>query len=159
MGGVLVPAVGKGFLFNKMETIMAGKKKSKDTPVTETAPAAPIEALSNKVYDKQLKRLHVELVKLQQWVVAKGLKVPAYVKTSLSPGSGVVTKYLEAAGLLEDLRVLGYHIAGYGCMTCIGNSGPLHDNLAAAIDEANSGNEVPIATTVKPIINSLTPKD
>uniref|UniRef100_A0A0N5CB86 Cytoplasmic aconitate hydratase n=1 Tax=Strongyloides papillosus TaxID=174720 RepID=A0A0N5CB86_STREA len=64
-----------------------------------------------------------------------GLKVPPYVKTSLSPGSGVVTKYLEQSGLLPDLQALGYHIAGYGCMTCIGNSGPLGDELTKAIEE------------------------
>uniref|UniRef100_A0A0K0E7L7 Cytoplasmic aconitate hydratase n=1 Tax=Strongyloides stercoralis TaxID=6248 RepID=A0A0K0E7L7_STRER len=66
---------------------------------------------------------------------ALGLKVPPYVKTSLSPGSGVVTKYLEQSGLLPDLQALGYHIAGYGCMTCIGNSGPLGDELTKAIEE------------------------
>ncbi|CEF64620.1 Cytoplasmic aconitate hydratase [Strongyloides ratti] len=66
---------------------------------------------------------------------ALGLKVPPYVKTSLSPGSGVVTKYLEQSGLLPDLQALGYHIAGYGCMTCIGNSGPLGDEVTKAIEE------------------------
>ncbi|CAJ0575793.1 unnamed protein product, partial [Mesorhabditis spiculigera] len=69
--------------------------------------------------------------------LAAGLKVPPFVKTSLSPGSGVVTKYLEASGLLPDLQKLGYHIAGYGCMTCIGNSGPLHDAVSAAIEDNN----------------------
>uniref|UniRef100_A0A7E5A0S2 Cytoplasmic aconitate hydratase n=1 Tax=Panagrellus redivivus TaxID=6233 RepID=A0A7E5A0S2_PANRE len=67
--------------------------------------------------------------------VELGLKVPPYVKTSLSPGSGVVTKYLEASGLLPDLEKLGYFIAGYGCMTCIGNSGPLDETVGKAIDE------------------------
>lgn len=51
--------------------------------------------------------------------VELGLSVPPYVKTSLSPGSGVVTKYLESSGLLPDLEKLGYFITGYGCMTCI----------------------------------------
>lgn len=69
--------------------------------------------------------------------LAAGLTVPPYVKTSLSPGSGVVTKYLEASGLLPDLQALGYHIAGYGCMTCIGNSGPLHEAVSHAIEENN----------------------
>jgi len=66
-----------------------------------------------------------------------GLRVPAYVKTSLSPGSGVVTKYLNESGLLVYLQQLGYHIAGYGCMTCIGNSGPLDDSVAKAIDDVS----------------------
>uniref|UniRef100_A0A1I7ZEU1 Cytoplasmic aconitate hydratase n=1 Tax=Steinernema glaseri TaxID=37863 RepID=A0A1I7ZEU1_9BILA len=68
--------------------------------------------------------------------VSLGLTVPPYVKTSLSPGSGVVTKYLQQSGLLADLEKLGYFIAGYGCMTCIGNSGPLEEEVANAI-EAN----------------------
>jgi len=63
----------------------------------------------------------------------KGLKVNPYIKTSLSPGSGVVTKYLEIAGFLPYLHNLGFDVAGYGCMTCIGNSGELPDSLAEAI--------------------------
>lgn len=70
--------------------------------------------------------------------VELGLSVPPYVKTSLSPGSGVVTKYLESSGLLPDLEKLGYFITGYGCMTCIGNSGPLDDDVAKVIDEVRS---------------------
>lgn len=57
--------------------------------------------------------------------VARGLSVPSYVKTSLAPGSKVVTAYLEASGLLPYLEKLGFHVVGYGCTTCIGNSGPL----------------------------------
>ena len=64
---------------------------------------------------------------------ARGLSVPPYVKTSLAPGSRVVTRYLEAAGLAEDLEALGFHTVGYGCTTCIGNSGPLHENIEKAI--------------------------
>jgi len=57
--------------------------------------------------------------------VARGLKVPAHVKTSLAPGSKVVIRYLEDAGLMPYLEALGFHLAGFGCTTCIGNSGPL----------------------------------
>ncbi len=67
--------------------------------------------------------------------VEKGLDVPEYVKTSLAPGSKVVTEYLEAAGLLDDLEALGYHVVGYGCTTCIGNAGPLAEPIENAIDE------------------------
>ncbi|KAK6052731.1 hypothetical protein COOONC_09764, partial [Cooperia oncophora] len=67
--------------------------------------------------------------------VELGLTSQPYTKTSLSPGSGVVTKYLEASGLLPYLQQLGFHIVGYGCMTCIGNSGPLDDEIAKAIEE------------------------
>ncbi|KAI6215239.1 hypothetical protein M3Y94_00362200 [Aphelenchoides besseyi] len=66
-----------------------------------------------------------------------GLKPPAYVKTSLSPGSGVVTKYLQSSGLLSDMSALNYHITGYGCQTCIGNSGELREEVARAIEENN----------------------
>ncbi len=65
--------------------------------------------------------------------VELGLRVPAHVKTSLSPGSRVVTEYLREAGLLEPLAVLGFDVVGYGCMTCIGNSGPLPEPVAEAI--------------------------
>nr|WP_298126326.1 aconitate hydratase AcnA [uncultured Pseudoxanthomonas sp.] len=65
--------------------------------------------------------------------VAKGLKAQPWVKTSLGPGSRVVTDYLEKAGVLSDLEKLGFYVVGYGCTTCIGNSGPLPDDVSAAI--------------------------
>jgi aconitate hydratase len=67
--------------------------------------------------------------------VARGLAVSPAVKTSLAPGSQVVTAYLEAAGLMAPLATLGFALAGYGCTTCIGNSGPLDAPVAAAIEE------------------------
>ncbi len=63
----------------------------------------------------------------------RGLAVPAYVKTSLAPGSRVVSRYLDAAGLTESLETLGFHTVGYGCTTCIGNSGPLREEISAAV--------------------------
>ncbi len=67
--------------------------------------------------------------------VKKGLKVPPYIKTSLAPGSKVVIRYLEAAGLMPHLETLGFHLAAFGCTTCIGNSGPLHPEIEKAIAE------------------------
>jgi len=67
--------------------------------------------------------------------VARGLKVEPFVKTSLAPGSRVVTEYLGHAGLLDPLAQLGFDIVGYGCTTCIGNSGPLPAQVAQAIGE------------------------
>ncbi|HWP37681.1 MAG TPA: aconitate hydratase AcnA [Gemmatimonadales bacterium] len=67
--------------------------------------------------------------------VRRGLKRQPWVKTSMAPGSKVVTDYLTAAGLMGDLEALGFHVVGYGCTTCIGNSGPLADPIAAAIQE------------------------
>ncbi|CAA7410763.1 unnamed protein product [Spirodela intermedia] len=64
-----------------------------------------------------------------------GLEVKPWIKTSLAPGSGVVTKYLEKSGLQKYLNQLGFHIVGYGCTTCIGNSGDIDESVAAAISE------------------------
>ena len=69
--------------------------------------------------------------------VARGLRVKPWVKTSLAPGSLVVTEYLKKAGLLDDLEALGFHIVGYGCTTCIGNSGPLPDPITQAIRDGD----------------------
>jgi aconitate hydratase len=65
----------------------------------------------------------------------RGLTRKPWVKTSLAPGSKVVTAYLQQAGLLDDLEALGYHLVGYGCTTCIGNSGPLPEEVESAIRE------------------------
>ncbi|WP_145026502.1 aconitate hydratase AcnA [Paenibacillus sp. Y412MC10] len=72
---------------------------------------------------------------LAKKAVARGLKKPGYVKSSLTPGSLVVTDYLQKAGLLESLEALGFYVAGYGCATCIGNSGPLPDEVSQAITD------------------------
>ncbi|WP_028963606.1 aconitate hydratase AcnA [Sulfobacillus thermosulfidooxidans] len=72
---------------------------------------------------------------LAKKAVERGLKVKSYVKTSLAPGSRVVTAYLKAAGLLPFLEQLGFDIVGYGCTTCIGNSGPLPPLVSQAIQE------------------------
>jgi aconitate hydratase len=69
--------------------------------------------------------------------VERGLKVPPYVKTSLAPGSRVVSDYLDKSGLTESLNQLGFQTVGYGCTTCIGNSGPLPDPVANAVTEGN----------------------
>jgi aconitate hydratase len=73
---------------------------------------------------------------LARKATARGLKVPGYVKTSLAPGSKVVTEYLSKSGLLPDLEALGFHLVGYGCTTCIGNSGPLPVPVSKAVNEA-----------------------
>ncbi|WP_226034847.1 aconitate hydratase AcnA [Aquibacillus saliphilus] len=70
---------------------------------------------------------------LAKKAVEKGLEVPAFVKTSLAPGSKVVTRYLEDAGLMTHLNKLGFNLVGYGCTTCIGNSGPLSEEIEEAI--------------------------
>ena len=74
---------------------------------------------------------------LAQRAVAKGLQVPVHVKTSLAPGSKVVMDYLDKAGLTESLEALGFHLAAFGCTTCIGNSGPLHPEIERAIKDTD----------------------
>ncbi|CAH1642832.1 unnamed protein product [Spodoptera littoralis] len=72
---------------------------------------------------------------LAKKAVENGLSVLPYIKTSLSPGSGVVTYYLRESGVVPYLEKLGFNIVGYGCMTCIGNSGPIDDNIANTIEK------------------------
>ncbi|MEY4348709.1 MAG: aconitate hydratase, partial [Actinomycetota bacterium] len=72
---------------------------------------------------------------LARKAVAKGLTSKPWVKTSLAPGSKVVTSYYEKAGLTDDLNALGFNLVGYGCATCIGNSGPLDEHISNAINE------------------------
>ena len=74
---------------------------------------------------------------LAQKAVEKGLMTKPYVKTSLAPGSRVVTDYLNKAGLMQPLEALGFDLVGYGCTTCIGNSGPLSESVVAAIKSGN----------------------
>ncbi len=81
---------------------------------------------------------------LAKKAVEKGLSVPAHVKTSLAPGSKVVTDYLEKAGLQQYLNQLGFYTVGYGCATCIGNSGP----LLPEIDEAIMKNDLLVASVL-----------
>jgi aconitate hydratase len=72
---------------------------------------------------------------IAQKAVSKGLKVPPFVKTSLAPGSKVVEDYLTAAGLMPYFDSLGFHIAAFGCTTCIGNSGPLHPDIEKVVTD------------------------
>ncbi|HEX2239857.1 MAG TPA: aconitate hydratase AcnA [Actinomycetota bacterium] len=72
---------------------------------------------------------------LAKKAVERGLSSKPWVKTSMAPGSRVVTKYLEDSGLLDYLEQLGFHVVGFGCTTCIGNSGPLPEPIANAVDE------------------------
>jgi aconitate hydratase len=91
--------------------------------------------------------------------VERGMKVPAYVKTSLAPGSRVVTEYLEKAGLQKYLNEIGFELVGYGCTTCIGNSGPLdpaieeqiveNDIVAASVLSGNRNFEARVHQNIK----------
>ncbi|MXE75945.1 aconitate hydratase, partial [Escherichia coli] len=69
--------------------------------------------------------------------VRRGLHVKPWVKTSLAPGSKVVTEYLKSADLMPYMEALGFHLVGYGCTTCIGNSGPLPEHIGKAIQDGD----------------------
>jgi aconitate hydratase len=96
---------------------------------------------------------------LAKKAVEKGLKVKPYVKTSLAPGSRVVTEYLQKTGLLEPLQQIGFNLVGYGCTTCIGNSGPLNptiedlviknDLVAASVLSGNRNFEARVHQNIK----------
>jgi len=80
---------------------------------------------------------------LAKKAVEAGLTFAPYIKTSLSPGSGVVSYYLKESGVIPYLEKLGFDTVGYGCMTCIGNSGPLPDPVAEAVEKVyNTKNEM-----------------
>ncbi|WP_312151180.1 aconitate hydratase AcnA, partial [Paenibacillus odorifer] len=81
---------------------------------------------------------------LAKKAVERGLTKPAYVKSSLTPGSLVVTEYLQKADLLKPLEALGFYLAGYGCATCIGNSGPLPEEVSQAITD----NDMTVAAVI-----------
>src|ERR671933_204518 len=74
---------------------------------------------------------------LAKKAVERGLKAKPWVKTSLAPGSKVVMEYYERAGLIPYLEALGFHLVGYGCTTCIGNSGPLPEEISGAVNDAD----------------------
>ncbi len=96
---------------------------------------------------------------LAKKAVERGLKTPGYVKTSLAPGSRVVTDYLQKTGLLKYLEALGFYVVGYGCTTCIGNSGPLpqpieeaigkHDLVVASVLSGNRNFEARVHQSVR----------
>ncbi|GFH42583.1 aconitate hydratase [Lactococcus hodotermopsidis] len=136
-----------------IETYLSGPKRPQDL-IALSEMTANFENLSNTEKDTQNALMHdgdiaiaaitsctntsnpyVMMMAglLAKNAVAKGLRVPKTVKTSLAPGSKVVTAYLENAGLLEPLARLGFDVVGYGCTTCIGNSGPLSDEVSKSI--------------------------
>jgi aconitate hydratase len=129
------PVKERGFeLSASAATATAVVRNGTDTPIAHGAVViAAITSCTNTSNPSVLLAAGL----LAKKAVEKGLTVKPFVKTSLAPGSLVVTDYLKAAGLLPYLEKLGFHVVGYGCTTCIGNSGPLPDPVAAAIKEGN----------------------
>ncbi|MEC0179319.1 aconitate hydratase AcnA [Paenibacillus favisporus] len=109
--------------------------KHKDGSVSEMGTGAVVIAAITSCTNTSNPSVMLGAGLLAKKAVERGLKKPGYVKSSLTPGSLVVTDYLEKAGLLEPLEALGFYVAGYGCATCIGNSGPLPDEVSQAITD------------------------
>ena len=114
----------------------AGRDRDRWPAASPSGPARSRSPRSRRCTNTSNPTVMVGAGLLARNAVARGLRVGPTVKTSLAPGSRAVTGYLEAAGLMAPLEALGFALAGYGCTTCIGNSGPLDDAVAAAI-EAN----------------------
>jgi aconitate hydratase len=122
----------------------AGGRTSKPTPVTlaggpsfELDHGAVVIASITSCTNTSNPSVMLGAALLAKNAVDRGLAVKPWVKTSMAPGSKVVTDYYEKAGLWPYLEKLGYHLVGYGCTTCIGNSGPLAEEISAAVNEAD----------------------
>jgi aconitate hydratase len=130
------PVGPQGFGLTPEATARAGKIKTNGatTPITHGAVVlAAITSCTNTSNPSVMLGAGI----LAKKAVERGLTVPPYVKTSLAPGSKVVTEYLNEAGLTPYLEQLGFHTVGYGCTTCIGNSGPLPEPVVKAITGAD----------------------
>ena len=119
----------------------ASKERGWDAPSSKRADAAPFNdgviglAAITSCTNTSNPAVMIGAGLVARNAVARGLTAKPWVKTSLSPGSRVVSDYLLQAGLQAPLDALGFHTVGYGCMTCMGNSGALHESLAAAVVE------------------------
>ncbi|CAH1218755.1 Aconitate/2-methylaconitate hydratase [Paenibacillus plantiphilus] len=122
---------GYGLTDNKIEEFV--EVKHKNGSVSKMGTGAVVIAAITSCTNTSNPSVMLGAALVAKKAVERGLKKPAYVKSSLTPGSLVVTEYLKRAGLLESLEALGFHVAGYGCATCIGNSGPLPDEVSKAI--------------------------
>src|SRR6478752_4150602 len=151
---VALTDVGAGFKKVLPELVAQAKKKPKGATVSaEELAAKRSTTLDGKSFDIMNGSVVIAAITsctntsnpyvmlgaglLAKNAVEKGLQVQPWVKTSLAPGSKVVTQYLKAAGVLPSLETLHFNVVGYGCTTCIGNSGPLPETISSAIHEGD----------------------
>lgn len=127
------PVGPQGFGLDKGDLGRRGLIKPNGTAGTEIKHGAVVLAAITSCTNTSNPSVMLGAGILAKKAVAKGLKVPSYVKTSLAPGSKVVTEYLNSTGLTPYLEKLGFYTVGYGCTTCIGNSGPLPEPVVEAI--------------------------
>lgn len=124
----------KGFGLDKAKTTKTGKFKYEGTEYEITHGSVLIAAITSCTNTSN-PDVMLAAGMIAQKAVERGLKVAPYIKTSLSPGSGVVSKYFEISGVNKYLDQLGFTTAGYGCMTCIGNSGELPVEITDCVTE------------------------
>jgi aconitate hydratase len=129
------PIEERGFGLSEEETKKSVKVTREDGTTYELKHGSVVIAAITSCTNTSNPSVMVGAGLLAKKAVEKGLTVQPYVKSSLTPGSRVVTEYLSKANLLEPLAKLGFTVAGYGCATCIGNSGPLSDDVSKAIEE------------------------
>ncbi|MCY2988670.1 MAG: aconitate hydratase AcnA [Planctomycetota bacterium] len=130
------PLTARGFALDEA-ACQRTAKVVQDGPAVEIGHGAVVIASITSCTNTSNPSVMLAAGLLAQKAVARGLRVPPYVKTSLAPGSRVVTDYLDQAGLTPALEQLGFHTVGYGCTTCIGNSGPLPEPVAQAVTEGD----------------------
>jgi len=127
--------------FSKAQEENANRKNPKEEPISGTdfklKDGSIVIAAITSCTNTSNPNVIIGARLLAKKAIAKGLKVKPWVKTSLAPGSKVVTDYLEKAGLNKYLDELGFNLVGYGCTTCIGNSGPLKQNISDAVQKGN----------------------
>ncbi len=129
------PVVNRGF--GLTESDAAKKAVIANGSVQEVGQGAVVIAAITSCTNTSNPSVLIAAGLVAQKAVEKGLNVKGYVKTSFAPGSRVVEEYLKEAGLMPSLEKLGFNIVGYGCTTCIGNSGPLPDNVAEAVSKTD----------------------
>jgi aconitate hydratase len=133
----LTAPIGKtGFGLDVSELGKTAEVKS-DSETSEISHGAVVIAAITSCTNTSNPSVMIGAGLLAKKAMEKGLSVPSHVKTSLAPGSRVVTEYLDKAGLTESLNKLGFNTVGYGCTTCIGNSGPLPPAIADAIKSSD----------------------
>ncbi len=134
-GSLRAPVSERGFALD--DAALATTVTVQDDSKTEITHGAVVIAAITSCTNTSNPSVMIAAGLLAQKAAAKGMTVKPYVKTSLAPGSRVVTEYLNKAGLTEPLEKLGFNTVGYGCTTCIGNSGPLPEPVVNAINEGS----------------------
>ena len=127
----------KGAFGKFIDEIKGGERKSAETSKGEISDGSVLIAAITSCTNTSNPSVMVAAGLVAKKAAMLGIKPPKYVKTTIAPGSRVVSDYLESAGLQKYLDQIGFNLAGYGCATCIGNSGPIDDEISEAVRDNN----------------------